>query len=170
MYPDLLIHRMGQADFVYLITPKLFQKGIAHPDYLRLGLVCTAVSHRMNRTRNNLSSDQLRSLEETLLHYHGAIIRSLSRDIGEQDTQPRDTTIAGIITLLLADVSRVLTVKGRQWQSQIADIIHSRPSRASSFIADGISKAYKSRSCCAVASDLSMSQKASRHYFCALHG
>ena len=107
IYPALLnILEMGQASFVYKITPALFQKGISRPAHVRFGIVRTAVSYRMNQTRNYLDSDALHALEKTLLHYRGLIIRSLSHDIGAQDKRTQEVTLFGIMTLLLADVSR----------------------------------------------------------------
>lgn len=50
-----------------------------------------------------MSTQELGSLERKVLQYRGGVIRSLSRDILE--SQGQNAILAGIITLLLADVS-----------------------------------------------------------------
>jgi hypothetical protein len=106
VYPDLL-HTFDvlRGNFVYKITPTLFQKGVSRPDYVRLSIVCMAISHRLNRTRDNLDSHTQCALGKTFLHYRGLIIRSLNEDVGEENKRTQDVVLAGIITLLLADVS-----------------------------------------------------------------
>jgi hypothetical protein len=57
----------------------------------------------MNRTGSDLQSSVL---SKTFLHFRGLIIRSLCEDIKDKKMQMSDSVIVGILTLLLADVSR----------------------------------------------------------------
>jgi hypothetical protein len=83
--------------------------GYNRPDYIRLGIVCMSLSHRMNRTG---SDPQSSILSKTFLRFRGLIIRSLSEDIKNDNKRMSDGVIAGILTLLLADVSRSYVEKG----------------------------------------------------------
>lgn len=104
IYPDLIpIHELGPNRYVYLISPTHIQKGTAFPDYLRLSIICMTLSHRINRTRNDIQSN---ALAETFFRYRGLVIRSLNDDINLEHRRTADVIIAGIITLLLADVSQ----------------------------------------------------------------
>lgn len=103
IYPDFVpIRELGPYPYIYLISPKHLQTGTTLPDYLRLGLVCMTLSHRINRTRND---PQCNVLAETFYWYRGLVIRSLNEDISVEHKCTGDIVIAGIITLLLADVS-----------------------------------------------------------------
>lgn len=103
IYYELLpMEQLGQSPFVYPILPEHVQMGMAFPDYLRLSLVCTALSHRMNRTRQNPCHN---ALTERFYHYRGAVIRSLREDSLEEGNHISDMFLAGVITLLLIDVS-----------------------------------------------------------------
>ena len=61
------------------------------------------LSHQINRTRNEPHSN---ALAEKFFRYRGLAIRSLSEDISVEYKRTADIVIAGIVTLLLADVSR----------------------------------------------------------------
>ncbi|OGM47901.1 hypothetical protein ABOM_002779 [Aspergillus bombycis] len=102
IYPDLLhITRLGQNSAVYQITPPIFQMAIAaHPDHIRLVIVCMTLSHRMNRARNG---PECHALARNFFHYRGQLIRSLSDDIKAEHKCMSDLVIAGILTLLLVD-------------------------------------------------------------------
>lgn len=76
--------------------------GMAFPDYLRLGIVCTVLSHRMNRTRHDPCHN---ALTERFYHYRGAVIRSLREESLAEGKYISDIFLAGVITLLLIDVS-----------------------------------------------------------------
>ncbi|KFX97817.1 hypothetical protein V490_02608 [Pseudogymnoascus sp. VKM F-3557] len=97
VYPDLL-HTFDvlRGNFVYKITPTLFQKGVSRPDYVRLS-IC--------------------ALGKTFLHYRGLIIRSLNEDVGAENKRTQDVVLAGIITLLLADAQEG-NVHHRRWHLQ----------------------------------------------------
>lgn len=76
---------------------------MVRPDYVRLGMVCMALTHRMNQERDNPG---LNTLATTFFHFRGLIIRSLNQDIGVAHKRTSNLVIAGILTLLIADVSR----------------------------------------------------------------
>jgi hypothetical protein len=76
------------------------------PDYLRLGFVCMTLSHRINRLGNSAEGG---SLVETYFHYQGLILRSLIEDINLEHRQTSDFVIAGLVSFLLSDVSRIST-------------------------------------------------------------
>jgi hypothetical protein len=61
------------------------------------------LSHRMNRTRDDPCSNPL---AVTFFRYRGLVIRSLRSDIDRGHKRTGDVVLAGIITLLLIDVSR----------------------------------------------------------------
>lgn len=60
------------------------------------------LSHRMNQMRND---PQSKSLAVTFYRYRGLVIRSLRNDINQGHKRASDVVLAGIITLLLVDVS-----------------------------------------------------------------
>lgn len=64
------------------------------------------LSHRMNQTRDDPHS---KSLAVTFYRYRGLVIRSLRGDINQGHKRSSDVVLAGIITLLLIDVSRFPT-------------------------------------------------------------
>lgn len=72
------------------------------PDYLKYGMLCMIMSHRINQTSNVL---QLKPLTEKFYFYWGLAVRSLNDYLNREDKRGGDTIIAGILTLLLADVS-----------------------------------------------------------------
>lgn len=80
------------------------------PDYLQFGMVCMILSHRINRTRSDLQS---KALAEKFYLYWGLAVRSLSEHLDVEDRRTGDMVIAGILTLLLADVSRYSM---KQWE------------------------------------------------------
>lgn len=103
IYQDLIhIHELGPNPYIYPISSTHLQSATAFPDYLRLGLVCMTLSHRINRIRYD---PQCKPLIELFYRYRGLIICSLSEDIDVESKWMGDVVIAGIITLLLADVS-----------------------------------------------------------------
>lgn len=73
------------------------------PYYLQYGMVCMALSHRINRTRCDM---RYRALSEKFYWYWGIAVRCLNEHLGMEDGRSGDIVIAGILTLLLTDVSR----------------------------------------------------------------
>jgi hypothetical protein len=104
----LPINDLGPHHGVYRISSALLQRGAAHPEYLRLGIVCMTLSHRMNQTRDDPHS---KSLAVTFYRYRGLAIRSLRSDINDGNKRTGDVVLAGIITLLLIDVSRNFSMR-----------------------------------------------------------
>lgn len=60
------------------------------------------MSHRINQTSNAL---HLKPLMEKFYFYWGLAVRSLNDYLNMEDKRAGNTIIAGILTLLLADVS-----------------------------------------------------------------
>lgn len=103
IYQDLLpIHELGQHPGIYLVTPTHLQIGAKFPAYIRFTLICTTLSHRINRLGNDT---QQNALAQSFYHFRGIIIRSLREDINVRHNSNGDMLVAGIIALLLADVS-----------------------------------------------------------------
>lgn len=103
IYRDLVpIHELGQHPGIYLVTPTHIQVGAGFPKYIQLSLICTTLSHRINRFGDNTRQN---SLSKSFYHYRGVIIRSLREAIDDRHNCNGDVLIAGIIALLLADVS-----------------------------------------------------------------
>lgn len=61
-----------------------------------------SLSHRMSRTTNGFRSS---ALAEPFYRYRGIIIRGLRDDMDVEHKRTGDSVIAGILTILLADVS-----------------------------------------------------------------
>jgi hypothetical protein len=80
--------------------------GTAYPDHVRLSLICMTLSHRINRTRATDNDKSSTALVESFHRYRGLIIRSLNDDIDVERRRTSDVVIAGVVALLLADVSR----------------------------------------------------------------
>lgn len=78
------------------------QRAVNKPDYLNFGMLCMTLSHRINRTRND---PQSKSLAEKFYLYWGLAVRSLNEQLDVRNKQTSDLVMAGIMTLLLADVS-----------------------------------------------------------------
>lgn len=78
------------------------QEAVIKPDHIRYGIFCTVLSHRINRSRGGI---QMPDLEERFFHYRGIAIRSLSEHLSEENNPRGDATLAGIMTVLLLEVS-----------------------------------------------------------------
>lgn len=94
---------LGPNGAIYQISRRIFQNGMARPDYVRLGIVCLSLSHRRNQARDDAQSS---ALAMSFFHYRGLIIRSLSEAINVGQKRTSILVIAGILTLLIADVSQ----------------------------------------------------------------
>ena len=99
------MNALGQNPHIYVISPEYCQMGSLFPPYVRLGLVCMAVSYRINQTR---SVGQPHPLEKAYYQHRGEIIRSLGQAIAVKGAQADDTVLAGTVSLLLCDVSRTV--------------------------------------------------------------
>lgn len=67
-------------------------------------MLCMALSHRMNRTRGSPWANH-KGLAERFYTYRGSAIHSLRECLNLESHCAADVAIAGIVTLLLADVS-----------------------------------------------------------------
>lgn len=104
IYRDLLpLHELGQHPAIYPVTPVHLQRGTSFPEYIRLSLICTTLSHRINRTKTNDTANN--SLIKSFCHFRGIIIRSLRENIQARQNRDGDLLVSGVISLLLADVS-----------------------------------------------------------------
>lgn len=103
IYPRLAqVLRLGSSVNIYPISMPLFQVGLQVPDHIRLGLICSTLSHRMSQTTDDPGS---KTLAQTFYHYRGLMIRSLNDDLGNAQKQTSNIVLVGILTLLFADVS-----------------------------------------------------------------
>jgi hypothetical protein len=96
------MQELGSNPYLRIITPAVFQHGTAMPEYLRFSFVCMTLSHQMNRASDDTQS---RSLTRNFYHYRGLVLRSLAQDLGLEGRLKDDVAIAGIMSLLLLDVS-----------------------------------------------------------------
>lgn len=64
-------------------------------------MLCMTLSHRINRTRND---PQSKPLAEKFYQYWGLAVKSLNEQLDVRNMQTSDLVMAGIMTLLLADV------------------------------------------------------------------
>ncbi|KAL7627706.1 hypothetical protein AAE478_001900 [Parahypoxylon ruwenzoriense] len=118
IYRDLApIHELGQNPHIYPLSVTLLRVAATSPDYLRFGMVCMTLAHRINRTRGNTQS---KALAEKFYLYWGLALRSLSEHLAVEGGRISDMAIAGILTLLFADVSQYSV---RSWE-ECAMLIH----------------------------------------------
>uniref|UniRef100_A0A0B7K142 Zn(2)-C6 fungal-type domain-containing protein n=1 Tax=Bionectria ochroleuca TaxID=29856 RepID=A0A0B7K142_BIOOC len=104
IYQDLVhIHDLAYNDAVFPITREHLQHAALVPDYIKYIFVCVALSHRINRTRND---PELKTLVRRIWEYRGIVIRGLREDIEEGSKRHFDIILAGIISLLLVDAQQ----------------------------------------------------------------
>lgn len=96
------IHELGSMPSIYLVSSAHLQTAMRLPDYLRLSLVCITLSHRINRTRQH---SHCNALAANYYRHRGMVIRALNEDLDEEQKRTGDIVLAGILMLLLADVS-----------------------------------------------------------------
>lgn len=96
---------LGPNSAIYQISPKLFQNGMTRPEYMRLSVICLTLSHRMNQTRDSIYSN---TLAPAFFHYRGLVIRSLHEEIDVDYKRTSNLVVAGILTLIIIDVSRIV--------------------------------------------------------------
>lgn len=107
---DLLpITQLGPNPYLYEISEHHLQQAIYRPDYIHYGLLCNVLSHRINKSRGGI---QMPGLEERFFHYRGIAIGSLSEHLADEGGQRSDAILAGVMTVLLLDVSPRLFVWG----------------------------------------------------------
>lgn len=103
IYHDLVpINELGQHPGIYLVTPTHIQLAVGFPEYIRLSLICTTLSHRISLSGTDTGRN---ALAKPLYQFRGIIIRSLRKDIEVRQNRNVDLLIAGIIAILLSGVS-----------------------------------------------------------------
>jgi hypothetical protein len=101
----LPMHELCHNPHLYPVTADLVRASATAPDYLRFSMVCVALGHRINR----LGSEEQQSrtaLSERFYRFWGLAVRSLNEHLDREDARTCDMVIAGVLTLLLTDVSR----------------------------------------------------------------
>lgn len=97
------------------------------------------MSHRVNQTKNTL---QLQPLMEKFYFYWGLAVRSLNEHINMEDKRAGNTIIAGILTLLLADVSQVYPKRYQSYSLCLRDRFLYRSTKEDRLIGDAIYAQY----------------------------
>ena len=77
------------------------------------------LSHRINQTRESRQPD---ALAEKFYLYWGQAVRSLNDQLQREDHQQDDVTIAGILTLLLTDVSLKPATNHSVWLNGVCSL------------------------------------------------
>ncbi|WAO90298.1 Hypothetical protein NCS54_00772000 [Fusarium falciforme] len=104
------IQELGNNPHIYQLSVMHIQRAANKPDYLNFGMLCMTLSHRINRTRNDPWS---KPLAEKFYLYWGLAVRSLNAQLDVQERQTSDLIMAGIMTLLLADVQQGTSLNWR---------------------------------------------------------
>ncbi|KAL2827334.1 hypothetical protein BDW59DRAFT_171363 [Aspergillus cavernicola] len=113
IYPiQAQVLQLGTNRNVYKIPAAVFQRGLAAPDHIRLGLVYMMLSHRINQTAGHPDS---KALAKTLYHYRGLMIHihSLNDDISVTQKRASNMVLTGILVLLLADTQQGISQNWR---------------------------------------------------------
>ncbi|KAL7935794.1 fungal-specific transcription factor domain-containing protein [Trichoderma chlorosporum] len=111
IYKDLVpIHDLGQNPYIYSLSSKHLQAAVLCPDHLKYGMLCMILGHRINQTRGRIPS---KALVEKFYLYWGLAVRSLNEHLNMANKRAGDTVIAGILTLLLADIQQGTSLNWR---------------------------------------------------------
>ncbi|KAL7954499.1 fungal-specific transcription factor domain-containing protein [Trichoderma compactum] len=104
IYRDLVpLHELGYNPYVYPLSEKHLQASVWCPDYLKYGTLCMILSHRINQIASAIPP---RAMVERFYLYWGLAVRSLNEYLDMDDRRSGDSVIAGILTLLLADIQQ----------------------------------------------------------------
>ncbi|KAK4119657.1 C6 zinc finger domain-containing protein [Parathielavia appendiculata] len=126
IFPDLCpVQELGSNPSIYQISPELIREACASPDYLRLGMLCMTLSHRMNRTRGDPGANH-RDMAERFYKYRGDAIRSLREFISVESQCTADVALAGIVSLLLADAQQAASLNWRPHVEAAIKLVHLR--------------------------------------------
>ena len=91
---------------IYRISPSLLREASMSPQFLQFAMFCMTLSHRINRTRGEPGvNHNMKTMAERFYQYRGDAIRSLREFLEVESHCTADVAIAGIVSLLLADVS-----------------------------------------------------------------
>ncbi|KAK1918875.1 Phomenoic acid biosynthesis cluster-specific transcriptional regulator [Pyrenophora teres f. teres] len=97
------IHELGRHPYIHHVTPSRLKQATSVPEFLRSGLICMTLNHRMNRLGIG-SNLEAADLAEKYYFYWGMTVRSLSEQLNVDKKRTSDVVLAGILTLLLADI------------------------------------------------------------------
>ncbi|KAL7904286.1 fungal-specific transcription factor domain-containing protein [Trichoderma velutinum] len=104
IYRDMApIHDLGPNPYLYQLSDKHLQAAVVSPDYLKYGMLCMILGHRINQMRSVVPP---REMVEKFYLYWGLAVQSVNEYLNMEDKRLGDTIIAGILTLLLADIQR----------------------------------------------------------------
>lgn len=98
----MCIRELGPNPALYLLPLDQLHHATRCPEYLTLNFVCMTLSHRINRLRD---AAQRHQLVQSFYRYRCIALRCLSDDIKDERKRTTAIVIAGIINLLLSDVS-----------------------------------------------------------------
>ncbi|KAB5513132.1 putative C6 finger domain protein [Coniochaeta sp. 2T2.1] len=121
IYQDLVpLRELGPNPTIYPILPHHVEASALFPDYIRLNLIATTLTHRLNRTRDVGFS---KKLMETFYLYRGLALRSLREDIDVEHKRTSDVVLAGIMNFLLLDVQQGCTSNWRHHLDGVQKLI-----------------------------------------------
>lgn len=106
IYKDFVpILELVQYPYIHQVWPSRLQTCLTvYPKYLQWSLACVALNHRMNRLETQDAS-HCKALANKFYEYRGIAICSLNKELSLADQHTSDMILAGILTLLLIDVS-----------------------------------------------------------------
>lgn len=97
---------LGPNPLIYPISSSAIRSAASAPEYIRFGTICMALSYRLNQTRGGAYSPSYSgALAEKFYSYWGLAVRSLNEQLDVKHGLPGDVVLAGVLTLLLTDVS-----------------------------------------------------------------
>lgn len=99
----LPMQELGPNPYLHFVTPSLFQCAAVLPNHVRLSFVCMTLSHRINQACGDFQS---RTLMRKFYHFRGLVIHSLNEHLALDNQLKGNAVIAGIVALLLLDVSQ----------------------------------------------------------------
>ncbi|KAF2851948.1 hypothetical protein T440DRAFT_488564 [Plenodomus tracheiphilus IPT5] len=97
------MHEVGRHPYIHHISPARLKEATSVPEFLRSGLICMTLNHRMNQLGIGSSLGVTGLAERYYLHW-GITIRSLNKQLNVENKRTNDMVIAGILTILLADI------------------------------------------------------------------
>ncbi|KAH7324387.1 putative C6 finger domain protein [Stachybotrys elegans] len=117
IYQDLIhLNDLGQNPHIYPLSQAHVQSAINLPDYVRFGMLCMVLNHRLNKEGEDFNRHPL---TEKFYRYRGAAIKSLRAQLSAETQGPSDLVIAGVLTLLLTDAQHSNTIG---WQCHLQGI------------------------------------------------
>lgn len=108
LYKDFVpLLELVQYPYIHQVWPSRLQRGLTvYPKYLQWGLACVALNHQMSRLEEQDVSN-LNALAKRFYEYRGIALCSLNNQLSLVDQRTSDMVLAGILTLLVVDVSSI---------------------------------------------------------------